>query len=202
MGEVAQSQGFFSIRRPCPHCHGEGQRITSPCGKCSAEGFERKTVEVSVEIPAGIDHNNRLRVPSQGEPGLNGGPRGDLFCDIQLSDHDRFHRRGDDLEHTLEITFPQAALGSSCEIHALESSVDVNIPAGTQSGDVIRLRGQGMPRLQSSGRGDLYLAIQVQTPRKLSSEQKRLVEELDAVLPRSSASESKKKSGFFSRSKK
>ena len=202
MGEVAQSQGFFSIRRPCPHCHGEGQRIPSPCGKCNAEGFERKSVEVSVEIPAGIDNNNRLRVPAQGEPGLNGGPRGDLFCDIQLQSHDRFHRRGDDLEYTLEITFPQAALGASCEIEALESKVDVSVPAGTQSGDVIRLRGQGMPRLKRSGRGDLYMVIQVLTPRKLTNDQTRLLEELDATFDNSDASDSKKKGGFFSRSKK
>lgn len=202
VGEVAQSQGFFSIRRPCPHCHGEGQRIPSPCKTCHAEGYERKKVLVSVDIPAGIDHNNRLRVPGQGEPGLNNGPRGDLFCDIMLENHDRFERRGDMLDSTLYITFPEAALGATREFKSLDSTIDVKVPAGTQSGDTIRLRGQGMPQLRSSSRGDLLLAIQVTTPRKLSSEQRKLLEELSATLGPSSSSDSKKKGGFFSRSKK
>ncbi|MEZ6196543.1 MAG: molecular chaperone DnaJ [Planctomycetota bacterium] len=196
-GEVAQSQGFFSIRTTCPRCQGEGVVITNPCEPCRGTGFEDRTVEISVDVPPGVDTGQRLRVQGEGEAGLGGSARGDLYCDIEIAPHERFERRGDDLITELAVTFPEVALGTTVEIDTFEGKVDLKIPAGSRSGEVLRLREQGMPRLQGRGRGDLFVHLQVETPKKLDAEQKELLEKLAASFGRTIRKD--KKGGFFSR---
>ena len=181
-GEVAQSQGFFSIRTACPHCRGEGTIIPDPCRPCRGSGLEPKAVEVSVEVPPGVDTGHRLRVQGEGEAALRGGPRGDLYCDIEIEPNQEFTREGDHLRAILRVGFPEVALGASREIPTLNGTVDLKIPAGTQSGEILRLRRQGMPQIRGNGRGDLFVQIQVETPRKLSREQKKLLAQLSESL--------------------
>ncbi len=195
MGEVARSQGFFSIRTPCPRCHGEGVIIKDPCQPCGGTGLESKKVEISVDVPAGVDTGHRLRVPGEGDAAPGGGPRGDLFCDIEILPHPHFQRRGDDLFATLELSFPEVALGATREVPGLDGRVEVKIPAGTQSGQVLSLKGQGMPRLRGGRRGNLYIEIKVVTPKKLTSEQKELLEKLAQSM--GIADLKAKRSGFF-----
>ena len=198
-GEVVQNQGFFSMRGPCPSCRGRGQTIEQPCRGCSGAGFELRDVEVTVEVPPGVDSGQRLRVPDQGEPDRESRLRGDLYCDIEVEEDARFERRGADLITELELGFHEVALGCTRTLETLTSEAEVKIPAGTQSGDVIRLRGQGASRLHKQGRGDLYVRIQVTTPKKLDARQRELLEEFGRSLGQDSGS---KKGGFFSRSKK
>jgi molecular chaperone DnaJ len=197
IGEVAQNQGFFSVRTTCPHCRGEGTIIPNPCDSCRGTGFEDKTVEISVEVPAGVDTGQRLRVQGEGEAGLGGAPRGDLYCDIEIAPHERFERRGDDLFMELSVSFPEVALGTKIEADTLDGRVELKIPAGTRSGEVLRLRSQGMPMLNGRGRGDLFVEVQVETPKRLSSEQKELLEKLAESFGRDLKKD--KKGGFFSR---
>ncbi|MEE9393359.1 MAG: molecular chaperone DnaJ [Planctomycetota bacterium] len=195
-GEVVQSQGFFSIRTGCPSCRGEGVTIADPCDACHGSGFSNESVEIKVDIPAGVDSGQRLRVQGEGEAGLSGGGRGDLYCDIEIENHARFERRGDDLYVVMPIDFPQVALGTTMTVRTLQDEVEVKIPAGTQSGEILRLRDQGMPRLRGRGKGDLYVTVQVKTPKKLSTEQKELLKQLADSLGVAAESD-KKKWGIF-----
>lgn len=201
IGEVAQTQGFFSIRTVCPKCRGGGKTIDKPCAICAGSGLESKNVEISVEVPAGIDTGHRLRVAGEGEPSLDGGPRGDLYCDIQVKPHDRLERKQDDLLTTLTITYPEAAMGAVRTIKTLRTEVEVKVAPGTESGEVIRVRGEGMPRLKSSGFGDLFITVRITTPKTLTDEQRDLMLKLAATFGVKD-DHGKKKPGFFSRSKK
>ena len=176
VGQVRVAQGFFSVTRPCPRCHGTGRVITRPCRSCSG-GRVRTSREIQVDVPAGVDTGSRLRVSGEGEPGAYGGHRGDLYIMLSVADHALFVRKGTDLHLAVPVTLVQAALGDSIEVPTLSGSANLKIPAGTQSGTKLRLRGSGMPDLRGYRTGDLIVDIQVETPAKLSRAQRKLLEE-------------------------
>ena len=177
-GQVHQTQGFFSVQTTCPKCHGEGQVIDNPCKSCSGMGVKPKTVRIKVSIPAGVEDGTRLRIPDEGEPSTNGGPRGDLFCYIFVAEDEFFHRNADDVVCEIPITVAQAALGAEIEVPTLKGKAKVKINKGTQSGQIYRLRGQGFPSMRGYGNGDGIIQITVEIPKKLSRRQEELYREL------------------------
>jgi molecular chaperone DnaJ len=177
-GQVYRNQGFFSVATTCPNCHGQGTIIDKPCASCRGEGHTPKTVRIRVNIPGGVEDGTRLRVPDEGEPSASGGPRGDLYCYVFVEDHDFFERRGDDVVCEVPITFSQATLGTDLEVPTLRGKARVKIPAGTQSGQVFRLRGQGFPHLQGYGEGDQIVQVILETPKKLTKRHEELFREL------------------------
>lgn len=180
-GQVRRSQGFFQIAMPCPKCRGEGQFIAKPCPKCRGEGLVTEVRELSVRIPAGVDTGTRLRIRGEGELGVNGGPAGDLYVVISVDADKTFRREGQDLIYALSISFPKAALGCRVEVPTLNGNVPMDVPAGTQSGAVLRLRGQGMPYLGQERKGDLLVEVSVQTPTRLTERQKELLREFEEI---------------------
>ena len=178
-GQVIRSQGFFQISSTCPSCHGQGRIITDPCSECGGGGKIRKERSVSVRIPPGVDNGSQLRLRGEGEPGERGGTPGDLFVFIHVKDHDFFSREGDALACEIPVSFVQAALGATVEIPLLgeKEAHPLAIPQGTQPGEVLKLAGKGMPSLKENHRrGDLYVRVQVRIPKKLSQEQRDLLE--------------------------
>ena len=181
-GQVHQSQGFFRMAVPCARCGGRGQIITHPCKTCRGKGIVADVNTLEVTIPAGVDTGVRLRLRGKGEPGTNGGPAGDLHVVIYVEDDDIFEREGDDLLYTGEISFVEAILGTQKEIPTLNEPIPVDIPAGTQSGEVFRLRGLGMPVLGASGKhGDILLEIIVLIPKKITKPQEELLLEFQKL---------------------
>jgi molecular chaperone DnaJ len=173
----------------CPRCGGEGRIIASPCHVCRGDGRVREERVLQVKVPAGIDAGQRIAIDGQGEAGPRGGPPGDLYVVVSVRDHPQLVRRGSELYVELPVTFAQAALGSTLTVPTVEGSEEVPLPAGTQSGREILLRGKGVPRLRGSGRGDLHAIVTVVVPSKLSKRQRELLHELDeaggpAVLPK------------------
>jgi molecular chaperone DnaJ len=180
-GQMSYQQGFFSITRTCPACQGSGQVVREACASCRGQGrIERERV-LEVGIPAGVDSGTRLRMSGQGEPGTNGGPSGDLYIFLEVKEHPFFERRGADLFCTIPVSFPQAALGTTIKIPTLHGEDDLEIPEGTQSGQIFRQKGKGLPNPQG-GHGDLYVSIGVVVPSKMSREQRRLLEQLGHSL--------------------
>ncbi|MBN1442088.1 MAG: molecular chaperone DnaJ [Planctomycetes bacterium] len=177
-GQVETSSGFFSIRRTCPRCGGEGQIILKRCAACRGEGVVSKTAELSIDVPAGIHDGNQICLRGEGEEGTLGAPAGDLYCRIRVKPHRFFRRDGDDLLCDVPITFSDAALGTKIEVPTLKGKTALTIPAGTQGGEVIVLKNKGLPRLQGFGRGALRARVMVETPRKLSREERELFERL------------------------
>ena len=177
-GQVYRNQGFFSVAQTCPTCHGKGVFVDKPCTQCNGTGRESKVVRIKVNIPAGIEDGTRLRIPDEGEPSDSGGPRGDLYCYIFVSEHDFFNRQGDDVVCQIPITFSQAALGTELEVPTLKNKARVKIPAGTQSGQVFRLRGLGFKRLRDKSEGDQIVQVIVETPKKLTPRQQELFREM------------------------
>lgn len=180
-GQVYRNQGFFSVAQTCPNCRGKGTFIDKPCPACKGSGRESKVVRIKVNIPAGIEDGTRLRIPDEGEPSDSGGPRGDLYCTILVAEHDFFTRQGDDVVCQIPITFSQAALGTELEVPTLKNKARVKIPAGTQSGQVFRLRGLGFRRLRDKSEGDQIVQVIVETPKKLTPRQEELFRELAAL---------------------
>jgi molecular chaperone DnaJ len=180
-GQVIQSQGFFSVRRACPECHGAGKIIKKPCRACSGQGLVRKSVEITVSVPPGVDDGAQLRVTGEGEASPEGGRRGHLYCQIHVREHKIFVRRGRDLLCEGRVSFSQAALGASLEIPTLDGKVGMNVPAGSQPGDVLRLRGLGLPDIHGRSAGDLLVRLQVEVPKKLSEREKQILEELAQI---------------------
>jgi molecular chaperone DnaJ len=181
-GTITAQQGFFVVEQTCPHCRGEGQHIENPCKDCRGEGRVRDKKVVEVSIPAGIEGESRLRVSGQGEAGLRGGTSGDLYIFIVTKPHSLFEREGKDLYCQVPISMVTAALGGSVEVPTIEGGyVRLTIPAGTQSGHKFRLRMKGMPVLRSSIRGDLYILSVVETPVKLTKEQKELLRQFEDI---------------------
>ncbi|MDR3624249.1 MAG: molecular chaperone DnaJ [Chlamydiales bacterium] len=176
-GQVVQNRGFFNMSTTCPQCHGEGKIITDPCKECQGAGRTKEKRKVKAQIPAGVDTGMRLKLSGYGDAGEGGGPPGDLYVFIQVDAHDVFKRHGDDLTLELPIGFSEAALGCKKEIPTLFASCRITIPEGTQSGKVLRVRGEGFPNVHGQGKGDLLLTIIVETPTKLSDKQKELLEE-------------------------
>ena len=176
-GQVRSVSGFFSITRTCNRCGGEGKIIETPCTKCRGEGRVKTERKLSVKIPAGIDNGFRLRIAGEGEAGMRGGRRGDLYILVYVKPHGIFERHDNDIACEVPISFVQAALGSEVEVPTLNGKVRMKIPAGTQSGKVFRLRGKGIPSLQGLGRGDEHVRIIVETPTNLNAEQKKFLQE-------------------------
>lgn len=179
-GQVRVEQGFFSIQQTCPACKGSGKKIESPCRECHGRGQIRKVRTLAVKVPAGVDTGDRIRLSREGEPGRNGGPPGDLYVDIAVMPHGIFSRESENLSCEVPISFATAALGGSVEVPTLDGQVVLKVPPETQSGKVFRLRGKGVRSVRSAGVGDLFCRVQVETPVKLTDEQKeqlRLFEE-------------------------
>lgn len=185
-GEVHFQQGFFAISRPCPRCNGAGETIASPCGTCRGTGRSKKTAQIAVKIPSGIDSGQRLKLTGEGEAGLRGGEDGDLYVVVNVLEHDFFKRDDDDVLSDVPITFVQAALGTEVEIPTLDGKVKLKIPSGTQSHQTLRLKGKGVPRLGSHGRGDHLVRVIVEVPTQLSREAKDHLEKFDQASQGSS----------------
>ncbi|MFT7722019.1 MAG: molecular chaperone DnaJ [Roseateles sp.] len=181
-GTVHMRQGFFSIQQTCPHCHGSGKIIPDPCTSCNGQGKVKKQKTLEVKIPAGINEGMRIRSAGNGEPGVNGGPAGDLYIEIRIKPHDIFERDGDDLHCTMPVSLVTAALGGSIEVPTLGGKAEIELPEGTQHGKTFRLRGKGIKGVRSSYPGDLYCHIAVETPVKLTEHQRKLLKELDDSL--------------------
>jgi molecular chaperone DnaJ len=176
-GQVVHGQGLFLISTPCPDCQGQGQRATNPCKACSGEGRARARRTVTVNIPAGFDDGMSLRYAGEGEPGSRGGPAGDLYIGVRVRPHESLKRDGDDLYTEVVISMVQAALGDSLTIDGVDGAETVEVPKGTQPGDVITLRKKGVPRLRGGGRGDLHAVMKVEIPKNLTAKQKELLEQ-------------------------
>ena len=177
-GEQQQARGFFVMRATCPRCRGEGRIIEQLCPKCDGSGRVTRQASVTVRIPAGVEDGLTLRLPGQGEPGENGAPSGDLLCSIRVRPHVFFQRHGDDIVCRVPISFSQASLGAEIEVPTLRGKAQLRVPAGTQSGDILRMRNEGIPRMYRSGRGDELVQVQIETPRRLNKRQRELLREL------------------------
>lgn len=186
-GQVRMQQGFFSIQQTCPRCHGTGKMVANPCGTCSGSGRVKKQKTLAVKIPAGVDEGDRIRLSGEGEAGVNGGPTGDLYVVIQIKQHGVFTRDHNDLHCEMPISFTTAALGGEIEIPTLDGYAKIKIPAETQSGKVFRLRGKGIKGVRSTAHGDLLCHVIVETPVSLTSRQKELLQEFEAISNKDSA---------------
>jgi len=181
-GSVRVQQGFFSIQQTCPTCHGSGKVVPDPCEACDGVGRVKRNKTLQVKIPAGIDEGMRIRSAGNGEPGVNGGPPGDLYVEIHVKEHPVFQRDGDDLHCHVPVMMTAAALGGSVKVPTLGGSAEIELPEGTQTGKTFRLRGKGIKGVRSSYPGDLYAHIVVETPVRLTDKQKALLRDLDATL--------------------
>jgi molecular chaperone DnaJ len=198
-GKVRASQGFFTIERTCPGCHGRGEFIEDPCRSCDGAGRITKERTLQVSIPAGVEDGTRIRLAGEGEAGLRGGPAGDLYIFLSIKAHEFFQRDGADIFCRVPIAMTVAALGGNIEVPTLDGSrVKVPIPAGSETGKQFRLKGKGMPVLRSNVQGDMYIQVEVETPKNLTRRQRELLEEFanEAKADNSPAS-----TGFFSRVK-
>jgi molecular chaperone DnaJ len=182
-GEVLYQQSFLSIRRTCSTCGGSGQIIRNPCSECRGHGYRQVQRKLKVNIPAGVDDGTRLRLAGEGQPGAKGGPSGDLYVFLKVKEHAFFERQGTDLHCTIPLNLAQAALGAEIEVPTLEHPHKLKIPEGTQNGAQFRLRNRGVAMLNGSGRGDLYVHIDVKVPSRLTREQRKLLEQLRDTLP-------------------
>jgi len=182
-GQVRYQQSMFSIARTCPSCQGLGRVISDPCTKCKGEMRVLKERTIDVSVPPGVEDGTRIRYTEQGDAGVNGGPAGDLYVVLKVKPHPFFEREGKDLHCSVPISFTQAALGAEITIPTLDGGEHkLKVPEGTQSGTTFRVRGKGVPALQSSGKGDLYVQVRIQTPSKLSKRQRELLTELNDTL--------------------
>ncbi len=186
-GEVLYQQSFLSIRKTCPSCGGRGKLIRQACTQCHGEGYSAAEKKLKVNIPAGVDSGTRLRLSGEGNPGPPGSQPGDLYVVVKVAEHPIFERRDTDLHCTLPINVAQAVLGAEIEIETFDGPQKISIPEGTQAGAQFRLRSLGVPNLNSRGRGDLYVHVDVQVPKKITRDQRRLFEQLRALLPTDNA---------------
>ncbi len=170
--------GIIFQQKPCSNCHGRGEAPENICKKCHGEGRIRENKKIKITIPAGIDNGQILKLSNQGEAAPYGGQPGDLYVNIRIKPHENFQREEDNLTYNLKISFSQAALGDKIEIPTLTDNIKLKIPAGSQPGQIIRLKDKGMPHLYGRGKGDLIVKIQVEVPKKLSREQKKLIQQL------------------------
>lgn len=198
VGQVGYQQGFFSVRRTCHQCRGTGKIIQDPCVECRGDGRVEHERMIDVNIPAGIDSGSRILHRGEGEGGTGGGPSGDLYVVIHVKEHKVFERQESHLYTTVPISFTQAALGASITVPTLEGTQPLQIPEGTQTGSVLRLKGHGLPVRGARGRGDLFVAVTIMTPTSLSKEQRRILEELANLESGAPADEDK---GLFSKVK-
>lgn len=198
-GSVRMQQGFFSVEQTCPECKGQGSVIDDPCDECHGQGRVRETKTLSVKIPAGVDSGDRIRLGGEGEAGRNGGPAGDLYVEILVRPHTIFERQGADLACEIPISYASAALGGEVGVPTLgeESTLQLKVPEGTQSGKIFRLRGKGVRPVRGGPQGDLMVHVQVETPVGLNKRQKELLEQFEASLRDSKRSHSPREQGWM-----
>ncbi len=199
-GQVHHTRGFFSLATTCPTCHGAGKIVSKPCSSCEGAGKVKKKEKIKIPIPAGVDSGMRLRLTGLGDSGENGGPAGDLYVFITVDPHEFFLRDGDDVVLDLPLSFTEAALGTKKEIPtpAGEGNYRINIPEGTQTGKVFRVKNHGLPNVHQQGRGDLLVRVHIETPVSLSQKQKDLLKELEEL---EEPKNSPKKKSFFEKIK-
>jgi len=195
-GQVRMQQGFFSVQQSCPTCHGNGKVISDPCPDCNGEGRVQHHKTLSVKIPAGVDTGDRVRLSGEGEAGINGGPSGDLYVQVQVKKHSLFERDGDNLHCEVPISFTTAALGGELEVPTLDSKVTLKIPDETQSGKIFRMRGKGVKPVRGGPQGDLMCRVKVETPINLSKDQKVLLKVFSDSLAISSKKHSPQEHGW------
>jgi molecular chaperone DnaJ len=194
-GRVRQAQGFFTLERTCPSCHGRGQSIDSPCLSCSGQGRVQKDRTLSVNIPQGVEDGTRIRLAGEGEAGVQGGPPGDLYIFLSLAAHKFFQRDGADLHCRVPVSMVTAAMGGEFDVPTIDKGkTKVKVPGGTQSGRRIRIAGKGMPVLRSRQTGDMYVQVVVETPQNLTKKQKELLAEFEKL---SSGETQPEAAGFF-----
>lgn len=199
MGKVRASQGFFTIERTCPACHGRGEVIDDPCSDCSGAGRITKERTLSVNIPAGVEDGTRIRLANEGEAGMRGGPSGDLYIFLSVKPHDFFQRDGSDIFCKVPIAMTTASLGGQIEVPTVEGEMTkVKIPEGSETGKQFRLKGKGMPVLRSKMTGDMYIQVEVETPKNLTRKQRDLLEEFERLSNKGTSPES---AGFLARVK-
>jgi len=198
-GQVARGGGFFQMVSTCPQCRGTGNIITNPCKKCKGAGRVPKKRVVSVKIPPGVHEGQGIRVASEGEPGRNGGPRGDLYCYVRVKPHEFLQRDGNDLIAVVPISFTQAALGTTIDVPSLDGSRQLKIPPGTQYGSIFRIKSQGLPDMRTGRTGDELVQITVETPAKLNAKQEELLREFAETENKTVSPKSK---SFFEKLKK
>ena len=180
-GVKAESQGLFALSQPCPRCRGNGTVIEKPCSKCHGSGRERRLRTYTVKIKPGVKDGTKIRLKGKGEAGANGGPNGDLVVITRVAQSDTYERRGDDLLVQVPVTFATAALGGNVDVPTPEGAVSLKIPAGSEDGKLLRIKGRGAPRLQCSGKGDVLARVRIQVPKRVNKKERELLEELRKV---------------------
>lgn len=197
-GQLMSQHGILSFSRTCHHCRGSGQIIGDPCNLCHGTGKEKRSRTITVKVPPGVETGTRLRLSGEGESGSGGGPPGDLYVVIEVKKHPIFEREGNEIICHIPITFPEAALGVDLEVPTLEGLIKMKVSPGTQSGDIMRLKGKGVPHLNGHGRGSQHVIIHVETPKKLTKRQKELLSEF---INESKKDTHPENSGFFEKVK-
>jgi molecular chaperone DnaJ len=195
-GQVRVSQGFFQLQQTCPRCRGMGTIVRNPCDTCLGQGRVRRAKQLSVKVPAGVDTGDRIRLTGEGEAGRNGGPPGDLYVEVRVREHAIFEREGEHLSCEVPISFATAALGGTLEVPTLDGDVTIKVPPESQSGRVFRLRDKGVKPVRGGARGDLFCKVVIETPVKLSAEQRELIKQLEASL-RGGAQHAPRQKGFL-----
>ncbi len=203
-GQVGVSQGFFTVMQTCPVCHGAGQVPEKKCPDCSGAGKKRVKRKVHLRIPPGVDNGTRMRVSGEGEPGLRGGQNGDLFVVISVREHELFHRDGDNIHCEIPIDFVTAALGGKIDVPTVTGKAELEIPAGSQTGNVLSMSGMGMPSLRTGRRGVQYVSLYVEVPKKLTAEQREILQKYAATLKEYKQKDAAypKHASFFDKAKK
>ena len=196
-GQVRVSQGPFSIAQTCPRCHGSGKMVAQPCSACGGVGRVKHQKTLQVRIPAGVDEGDRVRLSGEGEPGINGGPPGDLYVQVHIGPHPVFQRDHDDLHCEMPVSFATAALGGDIEIPTLDGTARIKVPIESQSGKTFRLRGKGIKGVRSQAPGDLYCHVVVETPVNLTERQRELLRELEAISQRDAARHTPRTKSWF-----
>jgi molecular chaperone DnaJ len=181
-GVISESQGLFALSQPCPRCRGNGTVIERPCSKCHGSGRERRRRTFTVKIKPGVKDGTKIRLKGKGEPGENGGPAGDLVVITRVTASDTYERRGDDLVVQVPVSFTTAALGGKVDVPTPEGAVSLKIPAGSEDGKLLRIKGRGAPKLSGSGKGDVLARVRIQVPKRVNKKERELLEELGKVI--------------------